>query len=471
MTRTVDPFDELATMFLSPPAREQARPTNPHAMSRPSTTTSNTSRVPKRHTAPTMELLVVGHLPVRAGLWLTPYADAVARERGPTALLRLDGDEPTLQVLRAQGSVAAPPHGTGLGDALNAFSGAIDHWIVRTSGAHTPVDLLAAGVDRLTILSSGDEAAVVAAYQIVKELSQQAAETDATVPTVGLAIVGCERDVAEEIIDRLNRTTVSFLGVEVQLAMCLSRMDAGVKSSCYAQLAGQACPLPADAVAVIQHAAAGATNDAAPSAVIGRVHAERNHSNGMAAEDLLRRPFAQPAARSIPNAPPEAVVPPVKAPVSAPPIPAAAPIKLAPKPSTNVEAKQMRQPHEPSERGRPIGLGQHSAGLTVLPMRMPGHESVELAVDSAGRLHMLGREASLRELNIVEHWAISHREILAMACSQFATKAAADVVCHVFTDQPATLADLHGTGLRLHVLAPVSMGGQTTWYCAPLNAG
>ena len=47
------------------------------------------------------ELLLVGNLPVRAGVWLAPYADAVARTSGPTALLRLDDDAPVLQVLRA----------------------------------------------------------------------------------------------------------------------------------------------------------------------------------------------------------------------------------------------------------------------------------------------------------------------------------------------------------------------------------
>ncbi len=35
--------------------------------------------------------------------------------------------------------------------------------------------------------------------------------------------------------------------------------------------------------------------------------------------------------------------------------------------------------------------------------------------------------------------------------------------------EPASVADLHPTGLRLHVLAPVSIKGETAWYCAPLS--
>ncbi len=40
---------------------------------------------------------------------------------------------------------------------------------------------------------------------------------------------------------------------------------------------------------------------------------------------------------------------------------------------------------------------------------------------------------------------------------------------HLFSDQPARLADLHGTGLQLHVLAPVTVEGRQGWYTAPLN--
>ena len=67
MTDRADPFEELAALFLTEPdvaAQSQAA------------------------ADPAIELIVVGSLSVRASLWLVPYANTVARELGPTALVR-----------------------------------------------------------------------------------------------------------------------------------------------------------------------------------------------------------------------------------------------------------------------------------------------------------------------------------------------------------------------------------------------
>jgi hypothetical protein len=128
---------------------------------------------------------------------------------------------------------------------------------------------------------------------------------------------------------------------------------------------------------------------------------------------------------------------------------------------------------EPDDHGRPIALATYVTGLSPLPVRCPNHERVELAVDDRGKIHLLIKETggqSLRELRIVEAWEKAHRELIGMACPQQSINAALPAVCHVFTDQPANLADLHGTDVRLHVLAPVTVNGQVGWYAAPLNA-
>src|SRR5204862_6923919 len=124
---------------------------------------------------------------------------------------------------------------------------------------------------------------------------------------------------------------------------------------------------------------------------------------------------------------------------------------------------------EPADHGKPVPLSSCIAGLKPLPVRSPGHERIEIAVDGEGQVHVLGFEKSMREMRIVEHWVKSHREILAMACAGHPIDTLGTTQCHVFTDTPATVADLHGTGLRLHVLAAVAVNGQTGWYCAPLS--
>ena len=56
-----------------------------------------------------------------------------------------------------------------------------------------------------------------------------------------------------------------------------------------------------------------------------------------------------------------------------------------------------------------------------------------------------------------------------MACREHNIDPAGRTVCHVFTDAPVSVSDLHGTNLRLHVLAPVDVEGKRGWYAAALN--
>jgi hypothetical protein len=145
------------------------------------------------------------------------------------------------------------------------------------------------------------------------------------------------------------------------------------------------------------------------------------------------------------------------------------PVKIAPKPSIDVETKHPSRPTEPDAHGQPVPLSTYVKGLTLLPVRSPGHERVEMAVDRDGRLHLLCRDQAFRELRIVENWARSHRELIAMACPQHAIEPGRKTACHVFTADPVTVADLHASDLLLHVLAPVQVNGHTGWYSAALN--
>jgi hypothetical protein len=145
-------------------------------------------------------------------------------------------------------------------------------------------------------------------------------------------------------------------------------------------------------------------------------------------------------------------------------------IKLAPRAAAEVEPKDPVPPAEPDDEGRPMPLAAHVEGLEPIVPRCPGHERIELAVDEQGRIHLLGREQTLREMAVVTAWARTHRELLAMACPDHHFDPAGEIVGHLFTDEPVRLADLQGSDLRLHVLAPVEVEGRRGWYAAPLNA-
>lgn len=496
-----DPYSELASMFLTS-GDSTANATVPAAGTiNPAPTTAAQSSAAKVDSSAkaTVELLIVGNLPVRGNLWLPPYVDALAQQHGSAALIRLDGPEPSMQLLRAPTQAATHRAGGAMIDAMMDLGGFIDQWIVRLP-AGVPVETLsgiAQRFDRITILTSADEAAVVAAYQTVKQLAIAAESTP--LPPVGLAVVATDNRIAEDLVERLNRTTISFLGIELQLALCLPRIDAGLKSTRYISFAGQQELLLHEALDGIdnaRHNRDGIILDEATD-VAGRLYIDREEATMHRAETVLREvgsaksaaaptpAIAATPARTVASASaqfatpkqktaasvhaPAAAAPPVtssvRADVPRPPV-----IKLAPKPAMLMEAKHPARPSEPDDHGRPQSLAQYISGLTLLPIRSPGHEKVEIAVDREGRLHLLGHEHSLRELPVVERWTIAHRELIVLACPQKPIDSLALPRCHVFADRPIALADLHGSDYSLHVLAPVQVNGQTAWYSAPLNA-
>src|SRR5688572_28922600 len=142
MNKTFDPFDELAAMFLTAPAE----PSSATEVARPQCNGNGAGK--PRCVAP-VELLVAGHLPVRGGLWLTPYADAVARERGCAALIRLEHEESSLQVLGSKSDQIETGQDLMLRQAVAQVGMLFDHWIIRAAPGSNPIELLSANAEKL----------------------------------------------------------------------------------------------------------------------------------------------------------------------------------------------------------------------------------------------------------------------------------------------------------------------------------
>ena len=75
--------------------------------------------------------VLVGNLPVMAGLWTTQLADEVARAAGPTALVRFERGDVTLELLRADGR-QVPPAGPA----------AVSRWIPRAATSRPTISSL-----------------------------------------------------------------------------------------------------------------------------------------------------------------------------------------------------------------------------------------------------------------------------------------------------------------------------------------
>ena len=435
-------LDELTALFLSPasPPRENAAP----ARTQPAIT----------------ELLLPGHLPVRGNLWLTPYADAVAQREGCCTLLRMDdADEFSLQVLRGSDPRAAASRGA-VREVIESFIQQTQVWMIRPVSPLNHRELVQCGADRITILTGTDGISVVAAYQLIKDLAAAAAEADVPMPQLALAVVGVEQAAAEEMVRRINVTAASFLKRDIELRLCLPRIDATAPCTQHLSFSGEPCPSVGNVVSWIntaehdfQAAAAAPAHTPVQSPYQSTREPQREDDASFAPQRRNGHGHA-PAAKI-----------------------AAAPVKLAGLSSDCGCESASTQPVEPSEPApapaapaEPTeSLTQHIAGLQPLALRCPHHSSIELAVGDAGSLHLIAQAEDLRELHSVKAWAMAHHELLAMACSELSIGPDVQPVCHVVTDAPASVADLHKTGLKLHVLARVAVKGETAWYAAPLN--
>ena len=97
-----------------------------------------------------------------------------------------------------------------------------------------------------------------------------------------------------------------------------------------------------------------------------------------------------------------------------------------------------------------------------------------MAIDGAGRLHLLARsksasseESTLAALLIASSWAETHAGILASSLGK--QQSTVRPTLHLFTDQPKHSRRLLETNLRVHLLAEVHVGAERAWYCTDLN--
>ncbi len=289
MTRTVDPYDKLAAMFLTDGDR-----TDPD--------------LPAMSSGP-IEIVVAGHLPVRGSIWLTPYADTVAQREGATALVRLDGDEPTVEMHAVEADHAELLRETNcrtVREAIMVLGSVVRCWIVRPAADAEPAELLGTQdggtADRITILSSADQAAVTNVYKLVKELATAARAAGRDLPRLGLAMIGSPREKAALQARRIDATAREHLEVSVPLTLNIAQMGAA-RSRILRSFPGQSQPRLAD--------------------VIAWVHTARERGPGAASEPGRSAPPEplRPAASAPASAAPPPVAPPLVAPppVSPPP--------------------------------------------------------------------------------------------------------------------------------------------------------
>jgi hypothetical protein len=406
-----DRFDRLASLFLG-----DHEPTPTSGMEAAMTRATATA---PREGAAVITPLVAGNLPVLAHPWL--WHVAARLDARPTALLRMASDGVQVAMLNASG-----PAESACGDLaewlLQAATVARRWFVVPRSGGE--IDTVSAlEAEEAVVVTGGDEAATVAAYQWIRRLVESAKNAGRTAPLTPIAVVGCEEAAAKEAAATVSTASQAFLAHPVPLAGAFPRLERTAVSQ---QRFFAECVQANELLAAIRTAGAAAwARGAAPGAP-------------QPAPARAPARVVQPASE-IPNF--AEATPSVAASVPAPAI--AAPMVVA---------------------GAPESIAASVPGLWPVAIRCPGHPSVEFATDEAGRLHLLAWIENAASLRPARAWAQRHAAILRAGFPGLAADPLPLVERLAFTDATRAV-EWHHTGVRLDLLVRAPAG----WLHVPLN--
>ena len=409
--------------------------------------------------------VLVGNLPVMAGLWTTQFADAVARIAGPTALVRFERDDVTIELLRADGRQVPPAGPAAVSRWLPRAASTVRRWLICVPAETSPAEVLAVGQEIL-LMTGADEAAVTGAYLRLKYLADEGINAGTPIERVGLVIVGATTEQAAHAAARIGDAARSFLGVDVETVACLPRIER-VESSARATYPAEECPPIAQftrelqsarvgashrfdtdlpAASLVMHTEAAAVEPKFPSMPQPFTSRQEPLAHGDSAMDTTHAPQSTHTSQSTHashNSPP------------APHTPHAAPARTAPAFAALPVAEL------------PLKLVPLLRGLRALGISCPMAPDIELALDDERRMHIVGRADQLARVRTARTWAAMHRELLGMAFAEL--KDGFEVRERILLGDAREAISLHGTGVLLDVLVVAETPNGRVHVVVPLN--
>lgn len=463
--------------------------------------------VPPPARNPVLELLVLGNLPVVAGAWASQYVREIAEAAGkPVAYLRMQGEFCSLEVIGALADVAGAPgldDLASLDDAIDAAAEITDRWIVRCDAGQEASVVACAITRAVTILTGSDQTAREACKVALTGLAERLSKPSENGPMVRLAVMGGQHANAGAELAAMASATLARPVAAVSCAgkiggvrpphalfsgsteLTLKTILSGVVRALVAEPVGAemfarpetaAAPAPVVRVVPVIEEVAAEVEVADALVPVEETRAGRPcHGLGHAEMDIaLPEPKPTTAEIAVGHAPrPE--TPSIAAAVmsiSEPVGPAAMP---AVQMWSNVTSQAREAAPKPAAVFAPDDtLASHLVDLQSTALRCPYASGIEVAIDGAGRLHLLARsksesaeESTLAALLIASSWAEQHSGLLASSLGK--VSCASRPTLHLFTDKPKHSRRLLETNLRVHLLAEVHIGAERAWYCTDLN--
>ena len=171
-------------------------------------------------------ILIPCNLPVHAGLWLGQYANLLASEEGPLAIIRLSGNNMETQVFGD--GITLPSlletESDSLFEVVSWLVSTVKRVLIVPSPIDRDVDLLASGLP-LQLVTGTDSAAVVGTYQRAKGLCMASQNLHQRSPTIGLVMVGAKPAISQKASANIVKCAGRFLESEITLDAIVHRMD------------------------------------------------------------------------------------------------------------------------------------------------------------------------------------------------------------------------------------------------------
>lgn len=420
-------FDELADLFLGDDTLPEPTPTDDRSVS--------------------VNVLIVGHLPVFAAPWISQHARDVSRASlSPVAVLSRSGDRTTLDLYNTP--ELSEQH-TIEGAIEQAISAGCSRWLIRTDAVSELSAREHERVDAVTLLTGADDAAVVGAYRAIKGLVADGSELDEHAVCINLAVMGSETQKARGAAEKIRKAVRSFLQAGLADVTLSEKVSAGgtsvrtFDSSSEVGLDELLSMIPREAARRLRDSDIGGSN---------------LKGNLRLARDLLE---ADPA-------PAQAVERATEAPAPAP----------THETASHSSADTERAEHDPVSASRvgPMDSASRShaslIGLTSIEARCPYADEIEIAADHEGRAHLIatteGQDIarSIESLQIAHAWLSAHVSLLSAATGgKIRANPPLESSSHLIVEHAASARRLLDSEMSVYVLAK---GNQET-LCVPLN--
>ncbi len=385
---------------------------------------------------PTVEVVVLGHLPVRATLWARQYACNQAKALGETvALVRAASGSTSVDLIGwgddGGGGDSVPVRRFAhLDGALGAVSQHADRVILRVDEASEPALLERAEVEEITVLTGADEAAVVASYRLIKTLDATLGEryVEGDGPVLRVAVMGGSREQAIDACTKLGNAVETFIERPIEIVVGSGRIDATGTTNLYRD----------------------GVSHAASHILDGLVRATASAEEFSGAVGADRGSFSDPARVEFPGDGVEVPVP-----------------KVTDSPCERGDAPTMRD-----------GLCALIPGLHPIEARCPKAPGVELALDDDGQLHLVVCDAdtsdAMNRLLAAQTWARNNLGLLIRAEPELSQPSAdrdvdTDAVMHLISIEPRAVREIYDTPVRIYSLARVKVGNVIAQVATPIN--